>query len=157
LGLATIGIIDTFQRGRIFSSRIERRPRARRDVMLAIAPGWELTIERGPNCLLARVEHHEAGDDAPRLADELWAQMTRHMTYQVVLELDAVGRLDSYLIGQLIQLYKRVRDHDGMLRLCGLSESDHDVLRQCQLEGLLPSYGGRCDAVMGRHSPVKPR
>jgi len=125
--------------------------------MLAIAPGWELKIERGPNCLLARIVRAGEFDEHPALADELWAQMKRHMTYQVVLEMDEVGRLDSFLLGQLVQLYKRVRDHDGLLRLCGLTEPDRHVLHLCQLEGLLPAYRGREDALMGRFTPTQPR
>jgi len=125
--------------------------------MLAIAPGWELSLERGPNCMLARLSKEGPGDELPPLADELWEQMRRHMTYQVVLEMDAVGRLDSHIIGQLVKLYKRIREHDGLLRLCGLSAEDREVLHQCQLESLLPTYPGRADALMGRSPTPKPR
>ena len=42
--------------------------------------------------------------------------------------MDEIAVLDSTLIAQLIQLYKRIREHDGVLRLCGLSAYNRRVL-----------------------------
>ena len=98
--------------------------------MLAIAPGWELKVDRGPGWLWVKIERPEAYCvDTPPLAGEVWTQLERHFVYRLVLELDDVEILDSYLIGQLVLLDKRIREHGGLLRLTGLSPLNREVLR----------------------------
>jgi anti-anti-sigma factor len=70
--------------------------------------------------------------------------------------MDQVEFLCSHLIGQLVMLQKRVLQHGGALRLCGLTPSCQEVLRLCRLITVLPVYESRSDAVMGR-GLVKPR
>jgi hypothetical protein len=55
-----------------------------------------------------------------------------------------------------VLLSKRINTHGGMLRLCGLSPANQEVVRICRLDGCLPNYGTRGDAVMG-HRPLQPR
>ncbi len=125
--------------------------------MLAIAPGWELAVERGPDWLLVRILRAPEACDAPPLADEVWDQMCRHFTYRLVLELNQIPVLDSCLIGQLVQLYKRIREHDGVMRLCGLSGYNRQVLHTCNLDNHFPDYHDREEAVMGAQHPRHPR
>ena len=96
--------------------------------MLAIAPGWELEVSRGPDWLWIKVERPEAlCDDTPPLAEEIWTQLERHFVYRLVLELDEVESLDSYLLGQLLMLGKRVSEHGGMLRLSGVNAFNREI------------------------------
>ncbi|MDZ7618928.1 MAG: STAS domain-containing protein [Patescibacteria group bacterium] len=125
--------------------------------MLAIAPGWELAVERGPDWLLVRILKAPEARDAPPLADELWEQLCRHFTYRLVLELNQIVLLDSYLIGQLVQLYKRICEHDGVMRVCGLSAYNRRVLHTCNLADHFPEYQDREEAVMGVRRPRQPR
>ena len=119
--------------------------------MLAIAPGWELGVERGPDWLLVKVESvDEDAIDAPPLADEIWSLLECHFTYRLVLELDQVHLLNSHLVGQLVMLYKRIREHGGVMRLCGLSDFNRRVLRICQLEDRFLPCRDRKEAVLGR-------
>jgi len=83
--------------------------------------------------------------------------LERHFTYRVVLELDQVSVLNSHLIGQLVQLYRRIRQHDGVMRLCGLSPYNLEVLRTCRLEDRFLPYRDREEAVMGGSRPRQPR
>ena len=76
--------------------------------------------------------------------------MEQHFTYRLMLELDQVVLLNSSLIGQLIQLHKRIREHDGILRLCGLSSQNRSVLHTCALDDRFRSYDSRVEAIMGR-------
>ncbi|HZZ74173.1 MAG TPA: hypothetical protein VFE24_18200 [Pirellulales bacterium] len=78
------------------------------------------------------------------------------MTYRVVLELDEVALIHSYLLGQLVLLSKRAINHGGILRLCGLSPENQNVLHTCRLYLGLPNYQDRGDAVRG-HRPIQPR
>ena len=126
--------------------------------MLAIAPGCELDVERGPEWLLVRVRNLDLSEpDATPLAERLWSLLQQHFTYRLVLELDDVDLLSSPLIGELAQLYKRIEEHDGMMRVCGLSPRNRQVLHACHLDESLLPYADRHDAVMGRPGPRQPR
>jgi len=126
--------------------------------MFAIAPGWELEVDRGPDWLLVRVKSTD-GDaaDAPPLAEAIWSLLRRHFTYRLVLELDEIDLLGSYLIGQLVQLYRSIREHDGVMRLCGLSPYNLQVLQTCRLDDRFLPYHDREEAVMGCSRPRHPR
>jgi anti-anti-sigma factor len=133
-----------------------------RQAMVQIAHGWELDVERGPDWLFVRphglsddpLEVVEAG--SPDLADEVWALIEKYFTRRVVLELDQVGELNSYLIGQLVRLHKRVSTQGGLMRLSGLSPANRSVLDECQLSSSLPCYDNRTEAVMATR-PAQPR
>lgn len=117
--------------------------------MNAVAPGWDLDVQRGPDWLLVKIKSQDGATAEPPLADGLWGLLERHFTYRVVLELDQVDVLNSYLIGQLVRLYRLICDHDGVMRLCGLSPHNLDVLRTCRLDDRFMSYRDREEAVMG--------
>ena len=124
--------------------------------MLAIAPGWEMEVDRGPGWLLVKLKSPDAdASETPPLADELWSLLRRHFVYRLALELDEIELLHSYLLGQLVLLDKRVREHGGLMRLCGVSSLNQRVLRVHGLGVRFPVYGDLEEAVMG--SGHKPR
>lgn len=126
--------------------------------MLAVAPGYELEVERGPDWLLVRVLNLDPDcSEAPPLADQLWSLLLRHFTHRMVLELDAVPVLTSEFVGQLIDLYQRIVEHDGVLRLCGLSPENRAVLRATGLDDRFLPYHDRQEAVMGCMRPRQPK
>ena len=126
--------------------------------MLAIAPGCELDVERGPDWLLVRVRNLDlAESDAPPLAERVWHLLQQHFTYRLVLELDEVQVLNSCLIGELLQLHRRIEEHGGVMRLCGLSSHNRQVLHACRLDDRLLPYGDRQEAVMGCPHWARPR
>ena len=61
--------------------------------------------------------------------------------------------LTSHLIGQLIDLYRRIREHEGVMRLCGLSAYNRRVLHTCHLDDRLQSYDDLHEAVLGYSQP----
>jgi len=125
--------------------------------MLEIAPGWQLDVDRGPDWLFVRIhDPAEAHDDAPPLADRLWELLQEQFVNRLIIELDELRWLPSYLIGQLVLIQKKVHTHGGVVRLCGLSPDNERVLRLTRLDSLLPNYANRAAAVMG-HVPQKPR
>ena len=75
----------------------------------------------------------------------------------IVLELDQIEVLNSHLIGQLVRLYKLIREHDGVLRLSGLSPYNLQMLHTCRLDDRLVPYHDRREAVLGCCRPHHPR
>lgn len=122
-----------------------------------LAPGWDLDLERGPDWLFIRLRPPRHGDTVEmELAEALWERLEQSFIYRVVLELDDLWLLRSWMIGELVKLHKRVATQGGTLRLCGLSDDNQDVLRQCRLHVCLPNFSNRTEAVMG-HRPTQPR
>ncbi len=122
----------------------------------ATLPGWQLHVERGPDWLFIRPlpprgqEHVDV-----ELANALWKSLEEHMLHRLVLDMAEVTLMRSWLIGQLLNLHKRIATHDGMLRLCNLSDENRQTLRICQLQNQFPTYDDRHAAVMGERA--KPR
>jgi anti-anti-sigma factor len=109
-----------------------------------------MEVDRGPDCLLVSLKSpNDVASEPPPVADELWSLLETHFVYRLVLELDRVELLQSHLLGQLVLLDKRIREHDGMMRLCGLSPFNQRVLRTHGLDVRFPTYGDREEAVMG--------
>jgi len=127
-------------------------------VSAQIAAGWRMDVERGPDWIFIRLHPAAGGEiDYFSLAEQVWSVLEQSFTYRLVLELDRVDVLQSALIAQLVLLSKRIHSHNGMLRLCGLSPENQQVLHICRLEGCLPNYGNRGEAVMGEFRPMQPR
>jgi anti-anti-sigma factor len=116
--------------------------------MVNIADGWLLEVDRGPDWLFVRLHcPPDRPNDAPQVAEGLWNLMEQHLTNRLVLEMDDVTLLHSYLIGQLILLYKRIHGRGGLLRISGLSTSNREVLRLCRMEQSFPLYDSRDEAM----------
>ena len=94
------------------------------------------------------------GEDPP-LADLVWEQLQQHFVYRLALELDDIPLMHSFLLGQLVVLQKKITEHDGVMRVCGLSPMNQRVLELHGLGHQMPNYYDRNEAVMA--SRVKPR
>jgi anti-anti-sigma factor len=125
--------------------------------MIQIAEGWELDIERGPDWLFVRPRNvSPQASETPPWAEQIWSLLEQHFTNRLVLELDQVPFLHSYLIGQLVWLLKRIHTHGGMMRIAGLSTPNQEALRICHLDSGFAQYSNREDAIMGCRS-TRPR
>ena len=103
--------------------------------MLVTAEGCDLEVERGPGWLFIRVRNIDP--DCPgcsALADRVWAILQQHLTYRVVLEMDEVETLPRPLVAELVRLQRRIRDHDGVIRLSGVSPRGESRLRAQHLD-----------------------
>ena len=126
-------------------------------MMLDLAPGWSIRIDRGPDWLFVRLYGQEPFDtDGIELSVRLWEALEQEFTHRLVIELDEIRLLRSHLVGELVRLHKRLQTKGGMLRLSGLSERNYDVLVSSRLADRFPRYRTREDAVMG-YRPAKPR
>jgi len=112
-------------------------------------------IEHGPDWLFVRpILPNDLGVE--ELADQIWSMIECNMVHRCVLELDRVQMLGSSLVAQLVKLKKRMHQHGGILRLCGLNDGGQEVLRLCRLGEQLQSFPSRADAVLGPR-PSQPR
>ena len=126
-------------------------------MLLELAPEWTTDIDRGPDWLFVRLRPPRQGDTGEiALAEMIWQKLEQSFCHRVVLELNDVTFLRSWMVGELVRLHKRVTAHGGMLRLCGVSVASQDVLRTSRLDDRFPSYRNRTDAVMG-YRPPQPR
>lgn len=127
-------------------------------VQVSLARGWDLDVERGPDWLFVCPRRAADGAASERpLAEQIWSLLEQNFSHRLVLELGDIGPLTSELIGQLAWLETRLRSHDGMLRMCGLSSENYEVLERCRSAGRLPLFRDREEAVMGRTRPGQPR
>jgi anti-anti-sigma factor len=126
-------------------------------MLLELAPEWAIDIDRGPDWLFIRLRppHDGATHEIP-LAEMIWKRLEQCFCYRVVIELDDVDYLQSWMVGEIVRLHKRVATHGGMLRLCGLSPAARDVLSISRLADRFPPYRNRTEAVMG-YRPAQPR
>ena len=122
-----------------------------------LAAKRNLEVERGPDGLWVRIVGPANGTfDSMSLGDSLWSLLEQHFVYRLVLDFQEIDLSDRCLVDQLTDLYERISQHDGMLRLCGLSPGDREALDKCELKGRIPCYRDREEAVMGG-CPIKPR
>lgn len=126
-------------------------------MLLEVAPQWAVEIDRGPDWLFIRLRPPQGADAGEfPLAETIWEKLEQSFCHRVVLELNEVTFLRSWLVGELVKLHKRLVGRGGMMRLCGLSAANQDVLRTCRLADRFPAYRNRTDAIMG-HRPTQPR
>lgn len=119
-------------------------------MVLDVVPGWRMDLDRGPDWLIVRLRPPSQGDTHEvALAEAIWEMMDQSFTQRLVLEMNDVWLLRSWIIGELVKLHKRVTANGGLLRLCGLNDGNQEVLRMCRLDERFPQYSTRSDAVMG--------
>jgi hypothetical protein len=122
-----------------------------------VARDRTLEVEHGPNWLFVKVSGEDVRtSDHPPLADQLTLLLEQHFTTRVVLEFEQVDMLHSQLIPQLERLDQWVGDHDGVMRLCGLSADCILAIRRQGLGDRLRACRDREEAVFGRYRPGPP-
>ena len=126
--------------------------------MLATVAGYEFDVDRGPDWLWIRIRSKETGfSPAASLAEQLTELVEKHFIYRIVLELHRVPELSSQLIGELVRLDRYILDHDGVLRVCGLTPESRAMLEICGLDDLCLEYETREEAILGSCARRVPR
>jgi len=117
--------------------------------MIDVAPGWATDADQVGNWLLVKIRKTDPNaSDEPLLAEQVWSVWQQHGASRLVLEMDQVPVLFSYLVGQLVLLHKRITAHGGVMRLCGLSPHGQDVLKIARLSDRFPPYRTREEAML---------
>lgn len=114
-----------------------------------IAPGWKIETSRGPNWLFVKLSVSKTGEDnAAGLADYLLSILDQHLTYRMVLDVSALPLLQPPTIAELVRLQSLVGEHEGILRLSGLSAENRQLLRSATIDACLPDYPNVEEAIM---------
>jgi anti-anti-sigma factor len=64
----------------------------------------------------------------------------------VVLDFHRTDYYGSTALGFFVKLWKRVRDRNGRMAFCGVSEHEREILRATNLDGLWPICSSRQEA-----------
>lgn len=78
---------------------------------------------------------------------ERFADLVRHGHHDLVVDLDAVGFLDSTGLAVLVNALKRVRAHGGQLRVVCSNEATIHMLRVTGLINTFTIYATSADAL----------
>ena len=126
--------------------------------MIQFKSGFTLDVNRGPNWLFLRLEPG-VNQESSELAKDLWSVVSKHFTYRVVLEFDeSFDALSPELVKQLDQFRQQLEEHDGALRVCGLSTKCAERLSkqytESRTKSRLSTHSSVAGAVFGEeHSP----
>lgn len=115
-----------------------------------LAPGWKVETSRGPNWLFVKLSGPKQGDSPAGngLADYLLSILDQHLTYRMVLDVTDLPVLCEGTIGELVRLQNLVGEHEGILRLSGLSQENRQLLRSATIDACLPDYPNVEKAIM---------
>lgn len=110
---------------------------------------WQTNVERGPGWLFVRLRQEPGVDFAAEsISKSLWRLMQNHMTRRMVIEMEDVPVIQSELLGQLLELNRMIREQGGLMRLCGVSDDNRQVLERTRVGKRFPQYNTREEAVM---------
>jgi anti-anti-sigma factor len=65
----------------------------------------------------------------------------------VVVDLHRTDYCGSTALGFFVRLWKRVRDRNGRMAFCGVSEHEREILKVTNLDGLWPLCASREEAI----------
>ena len=82
-----------------------------------------------------------------RLGELLVSLVADEGRRRLVVNLASIDRLDSLLLGKLVQLHKRALAGGGRVVLCQLSPRLYETFQILQLTNFLRIYGTEADAV----------
>ncbi len=74
------------------------------------------------------------------IGDELTQLVTKDHRIKLLLNFENVEYLSSAALGKLISLHKRVREHNGQLKLCGIRPEIYEVFKITKLNLLFEIY-----------------
>ena len=118
--------------------------------MINVAAGWDLAVDVSSEWIFVGLhkDSHDA-EHMPQLAERVWSIAEEHQKFRLVMEFDEGVMLTSHLVGQIGLLHKRLHRQSGVLRMCGLTKMNYQVLVIMRLHTRFPNYLTRENAVMG--------
>ena len=108
-----------------------------------------LHVEQIGNVTLVTFNRREFLDEATiqLIGEQLLNLIRKFERPQLVLNLEAVQKLSTVMVGSFIALYKKVRAAGGRLVLCKPDPRIHEVLDILKLRQLVPVYRDEQEAL----------
>lgn len=114
-----------------------------------LSSAWTFDVESAANWSFIRLRGPDNGDaEGTPLAEMIWQSLDCHPSRRVVLDMSEIKILRSVVVGQLVNLHKRICLQGGTLRVAGLSDDNYRVLVACRLHERFPRYASTDDAIM---------
>lgn len=124
--------------------------------MKTVRTGWDFGVRRGEGWLVIECIPLDRRANQTPFAREVCALIDRCLADRVVLDLARLEGLSAFFINELLAVQRFVDGNGGLLRLCGLTDTDRQLLNRLGLSTILPAFHDLEEAVMGCFSP-KPR
>lgn len=124
--------------------------------MKTVRTGWDFEVRRGEGWLVIECIPPDRRANQTPFAREVCELVDRCLADRVVLELARLEGLSAFSINELLAVQRFVDGNGGLLRLCGLTDTDRELLNRLGLSTILPAFHGLEEAVMGCFAP-KPR
>lgn len=116
-----------------------------------LTSSWTIETSRGPNWLFVKLRGPQGGElGSCKLADLLWSNLDQHLIYRMVLDMSSIAVLQADVINEIVELERLVVEHDGIVRLSGLSAENRELLRSAKIDACLPDFPDVENAIM-RH------
>ena len=81
------------------------------------------------------------------IGEQLGALVTASDSPRIVLDFSNVGHLSSSALGMLITLHKRIREKDGLLRLCSIQPAIREIIEITRLNEIFQIAESREEAL----------
>lgn len=102
--------------------------------------GWTAIVEFCVGEVTDNAHAKEIGDDLLRLAEgDRFPEM--------IVDFGGLKYVPSALLARLITLYRRTRDWDGRLKVCGLGREAEAAFRMLNLHKLMPMFATAEDGL----------
>ncbi len=126
--------------------------------MLDVTTGWSIELDRGPDCLMIRLEPEVDGcPDATGLAAVLDELLRLQFAHRIVIDLRKVPHVSHTLVDELRQLYRLVSARGGLMRVFGVNATSASKLDELHVAAYLPTYATLEDAMHGLCPVGKPK
>ena len=83
-----------------------------------------------------------------RIRDGIMEILTRSGTFKMVISFENVSHLASAMLGVLMELNNKVKEHKGEVRLCSLQPSIREVFKLTALDKVLKIFKSTDDAMV---------
>lgn len=112
--------------------------------------GTYFLVEECGECFVITLQSNLGSLEVERVRDELAVVhdvLRQSRKYHVVIDLSQMAYFGSTVLEWMLAVWKQVKEHDGRMALCNVSDTGLEILHSARFETLWPIYPTRADAV----------
>ena len=123
--------------------------------MIRTVPTYQFDIDRGPNWLLVGIRRAtQGGAGLEAFATHIQSLLEQHLTNRLVVDLHRAGTVTEILAEQLAETRDWLMERGGVMRICGPSPQQREILERHGLGERFVAYRNRAEAVQGDQPSV---